>query len=51
VALICNLLSVCLQFLVWVMPERFRRWLNRHYRPPLTLDLNTLTEDDVFKRA
>lgn len=29
VTLISNLASVTLQFLVWVMPEAFRQWLNR----------------------
>ena len=48
---VCQILSVGLQYLVWVMPDSFRRWLNRHYQPPLRLDLNSLTEDDVFKRA
>ena len=33
VTLVCQILSVSLQFLVWVMPERFRGWLNRNYKP------------------
>jgi hypothetical protein len=49
VNLVCQLFSVSLQFLAWVMPNGFRRWLNRHYQPPLTLDLGDLTEDEVFK--
>jgi len=32
VALLCQIGSVTLQFLTWVMPEGFRRWLNRNYR-------------------
>ncbi|MBN2002826.1 MAG: hypothetical protein JXA21_05675 [Anaerolineae bacterium] len=30
-ALLCQIGSVTLQFLTWVMPEGFRRWLNRNY--------------------
>ena len=28
-----NVASVTMQILVWVMPEWFRRWLNRNYQP------------------
>jgi len=30
IALVSQILTVVLQFLVWVMPEAFRRWLNRN---------------------
>jgi hypothetical protein len=30
-----NIIAVPLQFLIWVLPENFRRWLNRNYREPV----------------
>ena len=35
VSLVGQILSVGLQFLVWVMPESFRKWLNRNFKSPI----------------
>jgi hypothetical protein len=36
--------GVVLQFLVWVMPEGFRKFLNRSYQSEMDLDEPELTE-------
>lgn len=50
VAVIFAIASVILQFLVWVLPEKFRLWLNRNYRAPQHMEGEELfTEEELRK--
>jgi hypothetical protein len=45
------ILTSVLQFLVWVMPERYRRWLNRNYTAPsVARDFADLSEDELLRQ-
>lgn len=39
--------GVILFYLAWIMPEAFRRFLNRNYRPAV---IQTLSEEEVLKQ-
>jgi len=39
------------QFLAWVMPEGYRRWLNRNYQPPVQDEAElALTEEEIMRQ-
>jgi hypothetical protein len=45
------IVALVMQWLVWMMPERFRQWLNRRYQPVVNQQqLEALTEDELLKR-
>lgn len=49
-AFLCAVTSVVFQFLVWVMPERFRRWLDRNYQAPADGDVEFgMSEEEVMR--
>lgn len=43
--------GIVLQYLAWVMPERYREWLNRNYQPPVqeAVEAN-LTEEEIMRQ-
>jgi hypothetical protein len=49
--LLCNIGGVILAYLAWAAPHGFYRWLNRNYKPPITIDLNQVTEETVFGQS
>lgn len=50
VAFLCAVTSVVFQFLVWVMPESFRRWLDRNYRSPEPDDEEfEMSEEEIMR--
>jgi hypothetical protein len=52
VAILCLLGSIILQFLVWIMPEPFRLWLNREQQArPAQEEQRPLSVLDVFGSA
>jgi hypothetical protein len=44
--------GLVLQFLAWVMPEGFRRWLNRNYQAPVQAaqDIAALSEEEIMQQ-
>jgi len=49
--LIVNITLVSVQFLAWVMPEGYRRWLNRNYQSPVQDEAElTLSEEEIMRR-
>lgn len=43
--------GIALQYLAWVMPERYRLWLNRNYRSPVPETEAALTEEDLMRKV
>jgi len=44
-----SIAAIVLQYLVWVMPEGFRRWLNRNYQSPVQDEAElTLSEEEIM---
>ena len=42
-------IGIVLEYLAWVMPERYRKWLNRNYQPPMQ-DKAELSEEEVMRK-
>lgn len=44
------IVGVILQFLVWIMPEKFRLWLNRNQAVMPGVDVEELSEEELIKQ-
>lgn len=42
-------IGIVLEYLAWVMPERYRKWLNRNYQPP-GQDQAELSEEEIMSK-
>ncbi len=43
--------GIVLQYLAWVMPERYRQWLNRNYQPLVKEAVEaSLTEEEIMRQ-
>jgi hypothetical protein len=51
IILIFTTIGIALEYLAWVMPESFRSYLNRNYKPPVldSADLG-LSEEEIMRR-
>ena len=46
-----SIASIVLQYLAWVMPAGYRRWLNRNYQPPVEDEAElALSEEEIMQR-
>ena len=52
IATICLIAAVVLQYLVWMMPEGFRAFLNRKYQEPKQANVNAtlLSEEEIMRQ-
>jgi len=42
-------IGIVLEYLAWVMPGRYQKWLNRNYQPP-TQDEGELSEEEIMSQ-
>jgi len=43
--------GIVLQYLAWIMPEKYREWLNRNYQPPAKEAAEAdLTEEEIMRQ-
>lgn len=47
----CLIVSIILQYLVWGMPDFFRRWLNRNYQSPVPETEAAMTEEEIMRQT
>jgi hypothetical protein len=45
---VISLVSITLQYLVWVAPEGFRNYLNRNYKAPEQVEFEELSEEELM---
>jgi hypothetical protein len=45
---VISLVSIVLQYLVWVAPESFRKYLNRNYKAPEQVEFEELSEEELM---
>jgi hypothetical protein len=45
-----SLVSIALQYLVWVAPEGFRKYLNRNYKPLVETNYDDLSEEELMRQ-
>ncbi len=43
--------GIVMQYLAWIMPEKYRRWLDRNYQPPARKEAESnLTEEEIMRQ-
>ncbi|MBN2005723.1 MAG: hypothetical protein JXA21_20370 [Anaerolineae bacterium] len=48
--LICATIGIAMQYLAWIMPEKYRKWLNRNYQSPIQEEPESgLTEEEIMQ--
>jgi hypothetical protein len=48
---VAGIVSLVLQFLVWIMPESFQQWLNRNYQEPAQDEAElALSEEEIMRQ-
>ncbi len=44
-------IGIVMQYLAWIMPEKYRAWLNRNYQPPVREEAESnLTEEEIMRQ-